>query len=464
MNRAVELFRGFLVCALAMLLLAGAPRPASALSLEDEQELGREFVADVKKRFMLVEDEYALDYLKRLGQYLAESVQTPPFPFTFYLIEKNAMNAFAGPGGHIFFFTGLIQSMESADELAAVASHEMAHITARHISRRIEQNKKINMATLAGVLAGVLIGGEAMGAIATGAMAAGVQAQLAFSRTDERQADQLGFAYMRESGFDPSAMIQVLNRMQSAQVYGTDQVPAYLRTHPTGPARMANMDSLLEGGSPAEDTQVSKYLKEQFPVLRAFLTARYGDPLTAERGFERQLEEGSDAAIAHFGLGLLMKEEADYEGAVRHLRQAVEARPDLVPARTHLGEAYQLTGRYAQAIPVLEGVLDGDPDNRKAMFLLAASYQNLENYARAATIYERLLTMEPVRGDVSYQLGLCYGRMGRLAPAHYHFGLHFEQAGQPDKARFHFDKAEELARNDTALLRRIREARKDANL
>jgi len=155
MTGAGRLMRGFLLACLALAVVC-APRSAVALSLEEEEKLGREFVADVKRAFPLVEDAFARDYINRLGDYLARAVETKPFPFSFYLIPKNALNAFAGPGGHIFFFTGLIESMDTVDELAAVASHEMAHITARHLSHRIEQHKKLSMATLAGALIGAV--------------------------------------------------------------------------------------------------------------------------------------------------------------------------------------------------------------------------------------------------------------------------------------------------------------------
>ena len=95
--------------------------------------------------------------------------------------------------------------MGEADELAAVLCHEMGHVAARHLSNRIEQNKKMAFATLAGLLAGALIGGKAAGAIMTGTMAANMQQQLNYSREDERQADQLGFKYMSLSGSIPGA-------------------------------------------------------------------------------------------------------------------------------------------------------------------------------------------------------------------------------------------------------------------
>ncbi|MFO7785952.1 MAG: M48 family metalloprotease [Thermodesulfobacteriota bacterium] len=450
-----------LLCLCLVTAVLFAPQTGNALSLEEEEKLGKEFVADLKNFFTFVEDEFALDYINELGDYLAGPVDAKPFPFRYYLIKKNDLNAFAGPGGHIFFFTGLIESMETVDELAAVASHEMAHISARHLSKRIEQNKKLGLATMAGMLIGALIGGEAASAIMIGTAAAGAQAQLSFSRADERQADQLGFSYMRKSGFDPSAMIQVLNSMQRAEIYGTDRVPAYLRTHPTGPERMTNIDSLVADGGEPVGSETEKRLREQYPVFRTLLAARYGDPSSARRRFQNALEANPSDALAHFGLGLLDKEASEFGSAVEHLRRALEIRPDLIPVRTHLGKAYHYSGRYENAIPVLEGVLRKDPENRTALFMMASSHQNLNEYARAARIYERLLTMEPARNEVSYNLGICYGRMDRLALAHYHFGIYFMKSGAPSKARFHFQKAEELGPHDTFLLNRINKARED---
>ncbi len=450
-----------LLCLCLAMTFLFVPRTASALSLEEEEKLGKEFVQDVKRYFSLVEDEFAVDYINELGDYLAGTVDSKPFPFKYYIIKKNELNAFAGPGGHIFFYTGLIDSMETVDELAAVASHEMAHISARHLSKRIEQSKKVGLATMAGMLIGALIGGEAASAIMIGSAAAGAQAQLAFSRTDERQADQLGFSFMRKSGFDPSAMIKVLNRMQNAEIYGTDRMPAYLRTHPTGSERMANIDSLVAAGGSPVGSETEKRLREQYPAFRTLLAACCNDPSSVRRRFQNAVEADPYDALAHFGLGLLDKEASEFDAAVSHLRRAMEIRPDLIPVRIHLGEAYLFSGRYENAIPVLEGVLEKDPGNRAALFLIASSHQNLKEYARAVRIYERLLTMDPVQDEVSYNLGICYGRMDRLGLAHYHFGIFFMKSGSPSKARFHFQKAEELGSHDTSLLNRINKARED---
>jgi predicted Zn-dependent protease len=436
------------------------PNPAFGLSLDEEEKLGREFVRDIRRHYEFVEDEYAKNFIEELGAYLAGAVETKPFPLRFYIIPQNDMNAFAGPGGHMFFFTGLIDPMDDVDELAAVACHEMGHIMARHLSERIELSKKLNIATMAGVLAGILIGGDAAQAIMTGSMAAAVQTQLSFSRADERQADQLGFSYMKESGFDSSAMVKVLNRFQAKEVYGTDRIPAYLRTHPTGPERMSNIDSLLKSDVSLSSKKEVEEFRNRFPVFKTILLAGYGDPVSAKRRFENAIKRDPDDPLAHFGLGLLSKDDADYEAAGDHLNRALDLAPDLVVARNHLAEVYQLQGRHKDALQALESAIETNRSNRKTLFIKAVSLQNLERYDQAIRLFERLSATEPVFDEVFYNLGICYGRQNRLALAHYNFGIFFRRIYKPAKARFHFEKAEELGKHDMDLVRKIREAAK----
>ena len=153
---------------------------AFALSIEDEKKMGEEFLSNLRRNFELIEDDYANQYFNKLGNYLITPLETKPFPFRFHIIKSSDLNAFAAPGGHIFFFSGLIEALDSIDELTAVLCHEIGHVSARHLAQRIDQNKTIGLATLGGMLLGVLVGGEAGGALITGSMAGGIQAQLHF--------------------------------------------------------------------------------------------------------------------------------------------------------------------------------------------------------------------------------------------------------------------------------------------
>lgn len=431
---------------------------AFALSVEDEKIMGRKFMAYIREHFEFVENDFADNYINDLGHYLIKPLKPKYFPFNFYVVKENSLNAFAGPGGHIFFFSGLIGSMDTVDELAAIMCHEIGHVSARHIAERIELNKKIGFATLAGVLAGALIGGKAGGGLMAGTMAAGMQTQLHYSRKDERQADQLSFTYMKAGGFDPNGMIVMLNKIQKESWLGTDKVPAYLLTHPTGPERMANLDSMMTYYTPDLSRKETARFRELFPFFRTVVRAKSLDAHDAERLFNLDLEKNPDSALPHFGLGIVYAEKSEYEPAIRHLKKAREINPGFIPILTSLGEVYQMKGEYGEAISVFNEALKLDGEDKSALFLLGLSHEHLKEYGKATRLFEKLASFTPVKNEVYYHLGITYGRRDLLAPAHYYFGIYFKKLGQSSKAKFHFDKAKELAGNDSALIKRIHKA------
>lgn len=438
------------------------PTPrAFALSTEEETIMGQEFLVQIQGRFHLLDDNFANQYINELGHYLIRPLETKHFPFQFYIIETNMLNAFAAPGGHIFIFSGLIEALDNIDELAAIICHEIGHVAARHLSQRIEQNKMIGLATLAGVLAGILIGGSASGPLITGSLAAAQQAQLSYSRTDERQADQLGFKYMKAAGYNPAGMIGALDKLAKGQWLGSNKIPAYLLTHPTGPERMSNLESLMSGYEPGEAKNKATFFRELFPVFKTVVTAKCMEPDEAKRIFDREIKELPESFLPHFGLGLVYLCDSDYAPAIEQLNKSLEKNPEFVPALIHLGEAYQMSGQDRKAISVLEQALNLDEGNRRVTYLLGLSNEQLGRYDTAIALFKRLAAFGKTRNEVYYRLGICYGNKNQLALAHYNFGLYFKNLRQIQKARFHFHKAEGLSSGNVRLKKKIREGIKD---
>jgi predicted Zn-dependent protease len=433
---------------------------AFALSAEEERVMGEKFVIQIRQILDLLDDNYAQQYINALGQYLLRPVEVKYFPFHFYLVKDNDLNAFAGPGGHIFVFSGLINEMDAIDELAAVMCHEIAHVTARHLAHRMEQAKNLGWATLVGILAGILIGGSAGAAIMAGSQAASAQAQLHYSREDERQADQLGFKYTDESTFDPAGLIGALEKIEKNQWIGTDTIPAYLLTHPTGPERTSNLDIMLRDYSKKPDNEEAAKFRALFPFFKTIVRAKSVEPRDAERVFNRGLEKNPDSALPHFGLGLVCNRKSEYDLAIAHFQKALLAQPDSVPVLRSLGQSYQMKGQDEEAIAVLEKALRIDQQDISLLFLLAFSYQNLKKYEKAIRLYERMVAMNAANGQVFYNLGVSYGKEGKFALAHYNFGIYFKRLGRREKATFHFQKAAALSKNDPALKSRIENAMK----
>jgi predicted Zn-dependent protease len=449
--------KALILCLVLFLLPLGIVRPVNAISVQDETVMGQKFLESIRKQFNLLDDDFASGYLNDLGQYLIQAVETRPFPFQFYMIRDNSLNAFAGPGGHIFMFSGLVSSMGTIDELAAVLCHEIAHVTARHLSERMDQAQKIGYATMAGMLAGILVGGKAGGAIASGSVAASVQKQLSYSREDERQADQMGYQYMSRSGFDPAGMIVTLTNLEKGRYHGADVITPYLLTHPGGTERISNIESMLSSSPKREEKVEKEKYQELFPYFRTLVRARTGDLQEVEAEFRKDLDKEPDSPLALFGLGVLWQERSEHDKAIENFRKALRSRPDSLPVMRKLAESYQLKGLDKEAIDLLERVFRADTQDKASLFLLARSYQNMEEHTKAIRILERLLLLKPAKDEIYYNLGVSYGRENRLALAHYNFGIYFKKLGEKSKAVFHFQKAESLSSGDPVLAEKIRE-------
>lgn len=448
--------------ALALLLVSPAPflPNARALSIDEELILGKKFLAEIRKHHVLLENDYANQYINSLGQYLLKSIKIRPFPFHFHIIKDNTINAFSAPGGQIFFYSGLIEIMDNCDMLAGVMAHEIGHSTARHLSKRIEQNKKISLATMAGILAGAFLGGVAANALITGSVAAGIQAQLHYSREDERQADQLGFKYATAAGFVPSALTDALKKITQGNWMDTSKMPPYLLTHPTGPERMANLDSLAQQYKPRPPTEQVKRFRARFPVFKTVIRATCLDSYEAEKSFQETLKRHPDAVLPHLGLGIVYLNRSEYSAAEDHLQQALRRAPHSLLILRTLGKAYQLQGKDKEAIFVLKKALALKSEDTDTLFRLALSYEDLERYNKAIEILRRLASFRPTKKEVYYHLGISYGRLKKLARAHLYFGRYFKADGERQKADFHFRKARELAQGNTSLMREITRAMK----
>ncbi|MFC1883980.1 M48 family metalloprotease [Thermodesulfobacteriota bacterium] len=447
----------FLLCLIIVcLIISQASSNAFALSVEDEEKLGKEFLIKVKQYFEIIDDDFSNQFINTLGNYLSIPLETRYFPFHFYIIKDNSLNAFAAPGGRIFIFSGLIEAVDELDQLAAVICHEIGHVSARHLSKRIEQSTKINLAAMAGLIAGIFLGGKAGAALATGSLAAGMQAQLHYSREDERQADQLGYKYMRSSGFDPGALIDALVKIEKGSWFGTNKVPAYLLTHPKGPERMSNLESLLANSKGAESKPQAEQLKKLFPFFKVVIRAKSLDPDDAERLFLLDHKKDTKDVMPQFGLGLVYKEKSEFDNAISYLKKASEIAPRAIPILTNLGESYLMKGQNMKAIEVFRGALNLDSRDKATLFLLGLSYEKQEDYRQSADFFERLASLPPVKDQVYYHLGLSYGRRDILDLAHYNFAIYFKKMGEIKKARFHLKKAEELSDNNPALREKIK--------
>ncbi len=291
----------------------------SALSPVQERKLGEGIMAQIRSDPAYLDDPEVSDYLNSLGYRLVSNSPDPAGPFEFFAIADGSINAFALPGGFVGVHTGLLRAAQSESELASVLSHEIAHVTQRHIARLIAAQQRVGLASLAALAVAILAArsnSQVSAAAIAAAQAGAIQSQLNFTREHEREADRIGLQIMEKSGFDVHAMPVFFERLQKAtRVYETG-APSYLRTHPLTFERIADIQSRIEG---VPFRQIPDSL--DFQLVRARLAAQDGNAREAVTNFDRLLEEhkfGTEAA-ARYGLVVALLRAGDKVRARKEL-------------------------------------------------------------------------------------------------------------------------------------------------
>ena len=154
-----------LLSLIGLLLFGSLGTRADALTMEEERKIGKQVFVEIEKGGGIAEDLTLQDFVDRVGRSLLAYVGSTPFDFRFYVVKDQNANAFAVPGGYVFITTGLLVLAENENEVAGVISHEIAHVTSRHIADLIDRSKRMSLVTLAAMLAGALVGGPASQAI-----------------------------------------------------------------------------------------------------------------------------------------------------------------------------------------------------------------------------------------------------------------------------------------------------------
>jgi predicted Zn-dependent protease len=198
------------------------------MSEAQEIALGREADKDVVESIGLYPDEALQRYIQDLGAPLAAASERPQLPWTFRVVDDPSVNAFAIPGGFIYVTRGIMAHLNSEAELVAVLGHEIGHVTARHgvsqMSKQLAASAALTIATIASEKV-ARFGGLAQ--IGLGLIF------LKYSRSDESQADALGFKYMLGGGYDPREMADVFRTLEGVtNEAGGGRLPQWLASHP----------------------------------------------------------------------------------------------------------------------------------------------------------------------------------------------------------------------------------------
>jgi predicted Zn-dependent protease len=337
----------------------------SVLNRAEEYQLGRLMVRDLRHENALLEDVETADYLQALGSRIGAEAQQGEQRLTFFAVRDRTLNAFALPGGFVGLHTGLILQTNSEAELAGVVAHEVGHVVQRHIARAVEAQGRMGLATMAGMLGGILIGAvtgnaEALPGIIALGQGTAMQQQINFTRMEEHEADRVGIGYLAAAGFDPNGMASFFTTMMRSRGLSGSDIPPLLLTHPVDTVRLAEARARIQSMPEMPrrpDSESYAYIRERVRVL----TATTGSDL--RRYYQRELEVQPDNRAMRYGAALAELRDGNAAAAIDMLKPLLAERPQLPLLHAALAQAQIAAGHQQQGVGSFEHALLLSPRN-----------------------------------------------------------------------------------------------------
>jgi predicted Zn-dependent protease len=341
--------------------------PAStSLSLADEYKIGLMILRQLREAGQVVEDPEINEYLQGLGMRLASQAHEGAHRFTFFAVRDSSINAFALPGGFIGVNAGLVSATKSEAELAGVLAHEIAHVTQRHIARSIQNAGRANMASLAGMLAAILIGattglpGDAIIGGVTAAQGLAAQSQINFTRANEAEADRVGIGILASAGFDPVGMPVFFSTMQQHAGSGGRNIPEMLLTHPVTSERIAETrDRASRMARPrTPDSTGYALVRDRLELEMLPTDAQARDLFPNAKSADYPSTDGEQ-----YGRALALVRTGAAAEAIPMLQALRDRRPDVTLYHTALGQAQLAAGLVDESRATLENAMRLFPRN-----------------------------------------------------------------------------------------------------
>lgn len=452
------------ICYFLFVILFCCPGHGLTMTVGDERRISEKLLFSVRAEFKLLDSPDISQYINELGDEVLAVAGTQFFDYHFFVIKNDQFNAFAAPGGLIFFYSGLIQAMKSEDELVGVLAHEIAHVVARHIARRIDKGGKVNVIALGLGIAAMALGSPEL---LIGSMAAGQAVSLYYSREDEEEADRLAFAWMRAMGRDPAAMVSMLQTMRRISRFRSDMPPQYLLTHPNPEVRVDYIQSLLETYQKEENGHDSRV--DNFSFLR-FKYRIMSQSMDHEQMRMRCVSilsgdgEVEEKVMAKFGLSLLARAERDFVRSEKLLREVISHYPEEEILYVDLAVLMMNSGNLQEAVRLLERVVKRNPGDFYALFELARVRVTLGQYDEAEKLFRQVALVMPKYASLWYELARVKSRQKLDGESRFYLAKNALYRGRIKQARRGFEQAagdeqlkETLRREAREILSRLKE-------
>jgi len=401
----------------------------SVLSKSREKLLGQRVILQLRSAGAIVDDPQLNEYIRLLGSKLASQAGDGGFDFEFFMIDDNAINAFAMPGGVIGVNMGLLLATENESQLAGVIAHEVSHVTQRHIARSVYDQQQSAILTMASTIAALLLASQtdmssdSAAGLAMAAQAGAAQRAINFTRANELEADRIGIDVLARAGFDPNGMASFFEKLSRRESTLADVIPEMLRTHPTGGGRIAEARSRARLLLPVNHTDSMAYglAKARIRVL----SARRPDDAVA---YYRVLADSADPAD-RYGRALSLQSVDLNDQAERIFRELSAEYPSVIAFRIGRAEALMADGLDAQAMSVYREANAVSPRNTPLVISYATALIEAREPALAhALLLDLLNNVRPAPAQIEL-LARAANAEGDVVNAHHYMSEYYASIG-----------------------------------
>ena len=352
------------------------------MSAESQRELGWDADREILKALPMIHDVLVLEFVDDLGQLLVEHLGEQPFEYRFRVLVNPELNAFAVPGGYVYFHSGTLLGAGDVEELAGVMAHELGHVKGEH-QARMAQDAAIPslLASLAGIAASAATRSAAPMIAAQGA---NVALQLQYTRQYESEADNLATVFMTRAGYSPEGLVRFFERIQLEERRGPkDSVPAYLYSHPGVDERIDVVKQLATSLHPVA---ARPDLDARFAAMQgrlAWCTDNQRASWSYVESYDRTATDPLLAAAAQ------ARAAEHPDQALAALERAERLEPNDPRVAFARGEIYAAEGRLDDAIASYRRAVALDPNQAAVLFALARAYKAAGNRHKAVFFFEQ---------------------------------------------------------------------------
>ena len=420
---------------------------SASISLSGEYNMGRLWLAMYRGSTKEHSDPLMRTYLENLIYRLSETSEVRDRRFEFIILEDKTINAFAAPGGIIGINLGMFLNTQKEGELASVMCHELAHLSQRHFAR--SQNRNSPLANALMILGSIAVAAASRNPEAILiAPAAMQQMSINYTRSNEKEADRIGFNNLVRAGFNPDDMTMMFQRMQDKYQNEDSEQFSYLMTHPLPSERLTDMRIRADSLEKTSKDNYRDNLDFYFMQKRAEVWAEKDiEKLVIKYKKDSKSQINNISLAAKYGLSLALKQTNNFEEGFSILRELIKKIPNNLVLESSLMELHVAAENYYEAISLGKNILEIHEKNYAASILLADAYIEDGQSEVAEKLLKDLAKERQTDPNIWYKLAEAQGLSGNILELHRSRAEFFILTGRHDAAVFQLKEALSLSQN-----------------